>query len=334
MLSIDEDTLNELGRNPQGYLSRRSYASLFKLLADRPPRLVFLDQALPQPGPDPGEDEALAQALAGNGRVVIGAYTKEAGEVGSAPLELARKPLLLFRTNAAWGYLDLWPSAADQVVRRLVIRPPRTDPEDRAAAWVAARQLGAAATVDEAGIERERWLRYYGSAKGTFGERRPLHEVLRDPTLLPPDLTNRLMFVGGSPAVGQIAQLKDTSPHPDRVPIPRVDLHATAVLNLIRNHGEWLVRLGGGWQLLLVVAWGAAAGRWAALLAPRTAGIVLVWGALTLAVASVLFHCQANVWWSWTIPVLVQTPLAFAIGSWIRLRTLAGERRTPNLPES
>jgi len=84
--------------------------------------VILLDVLLDEPGPSPGEDATLAQAMRQVGNVVLPATVVHTGVSGQAKGVV---PLDLF-ASAAWavGHTLLTESAADGVLRRLVLVPP------------------------------------------------------------------------------------------------------------------------------------------------------------------------------------------------------------------
>lgn len=317
ILTIPDELLSGKGLDGRREELRRRHAQVLARLNEQRPRLVFFDQFFRDAT---AADAELAAQFAAHGRVVIGARA-------AAPIDDLRRTVgyeyseARLATNASWGFLNVDYSGDGKIVRRLpaALASPPWKADAPTAVWVAAQLLvgneaGGSASL-RGGMARERWLRYYGTASGTFPVQR-YDDVLELNESLPRDLTNRIVFIGAHREVTRVGEADDTAEHPGGGFVPGVHVHATAVLNLVRN--EWLRRGSTAGQVLAVAAWGLLVG---AGLGSRPTGrrlVAVLAGTALLAAGSTLAYWWLDTWWTWLIPVALQTPLAVGCAVWRR----------------
>lgn len=112
IVAIDLQSLAALGRWPWPHTL---HAQLIDRLTAAGVRAIGMDVALSEPDAHPQNDEALAAAIARNGRVVLPVFA-EARELGGMPEEIAPIPAVA-KAAAALGQIDM-PRDSDRMVRK------------------------------------------------------------------------------------------------------------------------------------------------------------------------------------------------------------------------
>ncbi len=280
--------------------SRVLHAQLLRKLAEDDSALVVLDTFLRQPR-DSVEDESLAAALRQLRCVVLMA---EQARVSHPTLAGARATLptepFLGAARGNWGVAWLDPDF-DSIVRKHWPFPfPGPYPSLPAAA---ARLAGA--RTDNA--PREQWLRYYGR-EGAWTEM-----SYRFALTQPPDaFRDKVVFVGTRPKTtvldGEQDEFLTPYTHWTGESVGGVEILITAFLNWM--NGDWLRRLSGWLEGLILLAAGTALGgglcrltRWQA--AGGAAAVVLT---VTLGAVSVSYF--TNYWIPWLVIAGGQVPVA------------------------
>jgi adenylate cyclase len=303
---VDPEVKAALGEPKDPPLNRKYYAQLSKRLERDGAKLIFFDFTFDEPGKDPLADQEFADAIREHGRVVLVAdYVKQfqgnvAAEVPVPPLE----PLA--KAAAGWGLARLLPDESDGVFRRL-------DPGAEScpsAAWVAARLLNAPAAQDESRRGQVRWLNYYGPPI-TFCSVN-LNRALQPDELPDGFFRDKLVVVGSRPDAQLAATQNDQFPTPFSRSwnhfSPGAGVHAQTLLNLL--HGDWLREISTAWQLALVIGCGTIIGAGLTLVRPWHAAWLAVLCCSFIGATAVYLQFHENLWWSWLIPVAVQTPVA------------------------
>jgi CHASE2 domain-containing sensor protein len=289
---------------------------LDKLSADHCPLVVFdvhFEEAL-----DPATDQALANAMRKQGRIVL--MSKMTGPV-DAGLEIAQvlTPHALFlnaATNWGVGQVDVeW----GHVVRRHWPFPsPRLPASYPSLAWTAAELMGARLPQQEV----EQWLRYYGDS---YGERAAWgsysYHIALDKE--PGFFSNTVVWVGKQPEHKDDPSAKE----PDKYLTPYtamngqavggVEILATTYLNLLNE--DWLRRAPWWLEALVLMASGAALGLLATQLRPWGAYGFAVATVLVFTLGSIVLTLQSNYWFPWLLVVIGQVPPAL-VCRWVLLR--------------
>ena len=296
---------------------RQLYTDLLTRLTRDQPRAVILDVVFRDKWPEPGVDEALAAAIKENGRVFLAAGAEfDNGAPDPSGARLASKkilvplPILRAAVGEKWGVVYLQPLDGDFGIRRLY-----AGGRNRASlAWVAAKELGGALDEQARETGSMRWMNYLGPA-GTFPGL-DFHLALEAPEQTFRDL---IVVVGSRSTLSGVAMGKDDFRNPFNLLggafSTGAEVHATALLNLL--HHDWLNRVDPQVEVWCVAGLGLLLGgalprfrpHVAALLALLTLAAIVgtVWGLLVL----------RHQWFAWSVPVLVELPLAlvWAIGT-------------------
>ncbi len=293
---------------PSGLIDRRRHLELLRRLTSDGARLIFFDIIFQ--ADVPGVDPEFAAAIRQHGNVVLGYHQSLTSQASSAGprgfIREAVRPNRLLREAAQHsGLLEVEYPDAGRAVRKIFTG----DNEAEAAVWSAARALRGGQALGNR--LDERWLNFYGPNPAFSSV--SLSAAL-EPNDVPPDFFhNKIVFVGFHPDDLSASEGQEKFATPwtrfGHAFAPGVDILATSVGNLIQ--GNWLRRIPTGAQLLLLALFGAFIGITLASLRPWPAlGVAAASVALITAV-SVWVNFERNVWWSWMIPVAVQTPLAF-----------------------
>lgn len=324
---LDDESHQQLSQRHRAPWDRRLHAQLITNLLVQGARVVALDIVFDEPGSDPSADAELARAVASGGRkVVLGALLDES-QPGIRRLELPL-PALRNLTNDNWGVANLWEDP-DGVVRRHF----HFDPE-----WRDLRSLSwRVATRFQPDLETaldprdHRFVRYYGPP-GTLA-RLSYFEAINPTNRATASLVRgRAVFIGAGSAVGYTGELKESVPTPysglDGARGPKLDVHATQFLNLVRN--EAWHRPSARAEILWIVGCGVALGLALKLLAStplRAAGTgAALVGLVTL--VGVQSTLRGRLWWSWAVVAVVQVPIATACALAARRSQVAYVART------
>jgi len=332
---LDRDSHRQLGLSESRPWPRDLHARLLDHLTAAGARAVVMDVIFSGAGQDPAADRELAEALRRNGRVVLGeAINSSTSDAGGAELRprtfRLESPYPMFATNtAATGLTSISPDD-DLVCRRLFSGFPSL--ASQSLAYAAAGMLGGAPPPSPG--QGDRWVRYYGPP---FALPHASYYRALNPGEIPDDFfRNRVVLVGAQPLPGQFNTRSDEwrSPfvdldEPDRF-MPGVEVHATQLMNLMR--GDWLRRPGPLAEALAWVAFGVLIAGFMIRLPPAWGVPLVLLAGGVMVLAAVVTLNTTNVWFAWTIPVLVQAPAAIAGGltlhtvDWFIARRRAGRR--------
>jgi len=323
---LDLESHQREGQDPTRPWPRALHAQLLQRLRSAGARAVVLDFIFDTPGPDAAGTQALAKALADDGRVVL------AGEITTSSRstvagQLARMTKLampidsLRQAAASWGLGEV--GVDDDFVPRQHFSGRTIDGEPRPSlTWAAGQLLGLDAVSVKSGADPSRWFHYYGPP---FTLPHVSYSDALQPGLVADTFfRDRIVFVGARPIAGLFSDRRDEFRTPFRpwreletqgflwrerdLFMPGVEVHAMQMLNLLR--GDWLRRPGvralGGWFALAGVLLGAGL-IWLRPVLAACAAFLAV-GAV---IASVAFLFRpSRIWFPWLIVVGTQVPAA------------------------
>jgi adenylate cyclase len=301
---VSYDILKQTRRRPW---SRTLHTDLLDRLQKEQARGVVFDILFDEES-DPESDRLLRQAIKSNGKVVLAGemiYTDDLG----VPMEKIRRPLESFATNAAsWG-LATMACHDDNTVR---VFYPGT-PELPSLSWRAAELAGAAVCQPPDTRGQERWLNYYGPTRSI--PHVSYHQAWYTNGTAPGFFRNKMVFVGAHLQTGFGGEAKDSFRHPYLTspraaePMPGVEVHATAYLNLLRH--EWLTKPSGAAEGFLILLFGLGFGFLVVQFRPRGAILVSL-GTILGLLAVCGLGCGWFKWWfSWLVPIAIQIPIGF-----------------------
>jgi len=305
----NENTVSRLG-DGRGRIDWTHHVRLLDRLARDGARLVFYDFIFSETNPAPELNQMLARAVQRHGSVVLVEQAYERHQEGNYIAGVTPLPEPLGEAARAAGHGQLF----GNVVRTV----PRDFAGENCAVWKAAMQLAPDRFRGE-DPNLERWLNYYGQPPdGGF------------PTLLFDDVVSesasnffaqKIVFVGQTSPPDRARSYKDTFATPytlfGQKPLPGVTVHATALINLIRD--EWLQMAPLPWQWLAAGIWGIVV---AILLfsLSRKPRVILILAALagagTLWALSLFAQSQTYWWWAWIGPTVGQTSVALIWVVW------------------
>ncbi|HEV3409594.1 MAG TPA: adenylate/guanylate cyclase domain-containing protein [Chthoniobacterales bacterium] len=312
LVYLDDDSAKKLNQPFGGGWDRALHTQLVDRLTNEGARLVMFDVVFDAPSNDPAVDEAFAEAIRRNGRVILGAAVETAQPLGGVAQERVLPPnRVLRKAAAAWGVLEFRPVDPDYGVRQMYLGTP----ELPAATVKAAEALGARVTRDRAG-EQNRWVNYYGPPN-EFSSL-SFAQVIQPNGLPAGFFKDRIVLVGGRAAIGYVGMERDEFATPytrfSGQVSTGVEVHATILLNLVR--GEWLTRLSTTYETMLVLIVGLLLGG-LALLRPLPASLVAASAVLGLTLFAWWLFSSQRIWCNWLVPVAIQVPLAhmWSVGS-------------------
>lgn len=308
LVYLDLRTFTQAGQDPSQPLDRRLHARLVRRLTAAGARAVVFDILFEAPAADPEADAELAAAFRENGRVFLGAeWHRSEHDRGDVETVWQRGEILpttnLLAAVAGHGFVFA-KIDPDQVFREHFAGfPERGLPS---LTWAVGRHLGLPAVAE---VGAERWLNYYGPP---FTVPNVSFSDALDVAAVPDTFfKDRIVVVGARPAAGQFNERRDEwrSPFAAWKPglpfMPGVEMHATAMLNLVR--GDWLVRWPRPTEAaVLALTAGLLAFGLLRLRPLPAAGAAL--GAEAVLVGAVWLGMGQRLWFPWLIVALVQVP--------------------------
>ena len=312
LVYLDEASHKALGQPFNAPWDRAIHAKLIQRLKNEGARLVIFDIVFSDPGPNPAADQALAAALRDNGRVVLAADDSPSEHAtGMIDANTLTLPHPLFRqAAAAWGTAQLRPED-DFIVRQHYHGKPGEDAVTMT--WAGARLLKLPVAGKDDDRFDERWIRYYGGPQ-TIPHVSYSQALFADGT--PPNFfRDKVVIIGARPITGYSGERRDEfrssfSTWSDKfIFMPAVEVHATAMLNLVRE--DWLTRLSPAGELGVLLMASLLAGFGLSFFRPMPALLIAVAGIATVVVvAAVKFHLD-RVWFPWAIVAAVQIPAGY-----------------------
>lgn len=247
IIALDETSFQSFG-DLQGEnirtWPRARWASLVDLLASGQPRVIALDVVFDTPGWDAGGDQALAEAIARAGNVVLAAHIDQAGH--GYTLTTFSPPLKSLRAAAAAvGVANLAPDADGVVRQATLIWPWETTLQSSFALAIAtlARQERVTIPAADLGGTLSLPVRFRGP-EGTF-ETISLIDLWEG--VIPVDsLRDRIVLVGYTTRLEQDRHRAPFAPQT----MPGVEIQATMVDSLLA--GDWMTRPPAWLAALLV----------------------------------------------------------------------------------
>jgi adenylate cyclase len=314
LVYLDEYSAKQLNQPLDDVWNRALHVRLLDRLTQEKARLVFYDIVFDAPAPDPADDVAFAESIRSNGKVVLGAALDIVERLGSVSEERVLAPTKLLRKAAAgYGIVAFRPVDPDYAVRQMYLKGTSVVPT---ATWSAAQVLGATITRESRETIGPLWINYYGP-RDTFSSVNIAQAL--DPNGIPPGyFKDRIVMIGPRSAVGYLGLGKDEFATPysrwNRQFSPGLEVHATILLNLLRN--EWLTRMAPNQETVLIVFLGVLAGS-LAFLRPLTAALLAAIISVGIACGACWLVWNQRTWFAWLIPSAVQMPLglAWAVGS-------------------
>ncbi len=240
IIYMDEQSSTDLGQGSTW--DRKIHAELLRRLKEDGARAVFFDIVFSgaRNEPDTPSDIALRDALKDFGSAFIGGGIDLSFRASSENVQIIPPKPIFRKAGIPWGLLVYRPIDSDYAIRAMFTGTEQIP----SLSWRAAEKLGAKLPTDAAQRSELRWLNYYG-APGTF-ENRSYSEALNPNGVPPGFFKDRIVFVGGRSALAVINFGKDDFRTPYSRMLggkfaPGVEIHATAMLNLLR--GESLRRI-------------------------------------------------------------------------------------------
>ena len=304
ILEMDEVSHDDLNQDYGEKWDRRLHAQWVDHLRADGADVVVFDVVFSDASRDVEADVRFAKAIRDHGRVVLGAEvadTRRGGIVGASvipPTDILRD------ATRFWGPTQA-ERGSDGVIRKLY---PGTEAKP-SMAWVAAALATGTMVQSNSQHFAERWIRYYGPG-GTLA-----HISYSQATNQPPGFfRGKTVFIGGGPKTRLVAEEADEFMTPWRrrgqPQISGAELTATQFINLRR--GEFLRKLSNVAESGSLALFGLIAGGGLVLLRPVHAVLAAVVGVMVVVILAFVLFAQSNLWFNWSVAVLVQIPAALA----------------------
>ena len=316
LVYLDLESHRNQHQDPTQPWPRELYAQLITRLKSAGARVVVFDVVFDSLGTNTSANTALRDAIASHGRVVLAgelhALSSDSGEGTWGRATRSIPPIDEFRRVAAgWGLGEV-ATDEDFVVRRYYIPDPDANEPVSNLTLAAAQAFGLDTSRIANERSRVRWLHYYAPPFSL--PHRSFSQVLNPGDVSDVEFRDKIVFVGARPIAGLFKERRDEFRSPFHVWgkgdlfMPGVEVHATGMLNLIRN--DWLSRPSDRalrWWFMLA---GVVLGAGLVWLRPVQAAIsAAVVSGMVTTLAAVLFR-HSHVWFPWLIVAVVQTSAA------------------------
>jgi adenylate cyclase len=310
MVYLDAPVKSRMGQPADKPLDRRFYPPLLERLTKEKAKVVLFDFIFDEPSSDALVDREFAAAIRQNGQVVLVAQEIRQQQANDLTESVLPPIQILADAAAGRGLANVDDDKTDSTVRRLYAGS-ETYPS---AGWEVARILAASAT-NRNRLE-ERWLNYYCLPQNLRAVN--FDQVLQTNSLPDNYFSGKIVVLGARSEPGIAGASRDTfgNPFPHYWPStsPGAVIHAFSALNLI--NGDWLKRLSFRSETIIVIAWGLFISILLMRLSPWLAVGTAVAVAAAFTLAAAYIQLKHHIWFSWAVPVAVQTPLAlvWAVG--------------------
>lgn len=312
---LDLDSyLTEL-QSPTRPWDRALHARLLHRLHALGAKVVGFDILFSEASSDDDADRAFAEAIRAHGGVVLGAEIHRSdhdpgtlNRLSAVSLALPYAPLL--QAGADWGIAQL-SIDEDFVARRLFSGYVN---RNQPSLSLAMARRGGASVATESYPNQRRYVRYYG--KPFTIPHLGYSHALATATNTSELFRDRFVLIGGRPISGLHGQRQDEFRSPlsdwedEDLFYPGVEVHATQLLNLLREDWLWRPTLAAEILGTLMLAWVTVGGLFR--LRPLTAVLAAALTEAALASAAVLAAVQYGMWCPWLIGAAFQVP--FALG--------------------
>jgi adenylate cyclase len=299
---LDDDSYFELNQFRNRPWDRALHTELVERLTELQARLVVFDVIFDEPWEDPKVDDAFAKEIRKSQRCVLGGLrTKNLRKESGVEETAVVPPLTILRTNAAgWGVVGFESDPADNVIRQ----GPQWTEDQPTLSWLTANLLQARVSKRLPRPPANFCLRYYGPAD--FFSSVSYVNVLKTNGVNPGLFKDKIVLVGSHPSLTPDGDSGDAHPTPltkfDGKLSSGVEIQATALVNLLRQ--DWLTRLPGKLEFILVLLVGFSAGSGLCKLRPWTAVKVAVSAAMGFVIIGMGIHLLFNTWFAWMITLV------------------------------
>ena len=313
---LDLGSYGAYGLDPLKPWPRELHAKLIRRLTADGARAVVFDVVFSGTGGNSAANEALAEAIHENGRVILASdcpydshVTSETGVRTHS--HTITPPAEIFGRVAAGTGMAIQAVDDDYTIRRYVAGFSEDEPT---LTWAAAKWLRLPVTqqTDAVGKANQSWIRYYGPAMSI--PHVSYSEAL-DPQGVPEKFfRDKIVFIGARPWIEQFHERQDEFRNPyhawGRIGLftPGVEVHATEMLNLVRS--DSVKRLSGGAERFLLVVCCAFLACGFVWLRP----VAATWGMLAfsgLALGAASAGFTRGVVFPWLLVSAVQVPAAW-----------------------
>ncbi len=302
IIKLDDASYTALNQNPYSF-NGTNHANLIRRLTTEGVAAIVFDILFVDQNPNPPGDAEFAAAMKESGKVVLAGNLvaqREAGAPKKQPVPLRG---------------DLEDAAAAIGLAKIAAEPgsfARAHYRDEGLflplPWKAAQVVGLPVTRIPGAEKRLRWLNFYG--------REPFpdfsySDAVNPAFKFPVSLKGRTVFVGREEDAGYSGEEKDQFRYPwtalNRHMPFGVEIHALAFANLAGN--DWLRRFPYWLELALLAAIGGGLGYFLPKLRPLAATVIAAGVVALVVLTGCILQLQANLWFDWLVPVLVQIPL-------------------------
>ena len=324
VVAISRDSARALGLSEKLYQwTRQPYAELIRALTAMEPRHIVFDIFFDGPR-DPAGDEALQQAIAEAGNVLLFAHSARES-MAALELESLQQPWRGFQARALATAPLILPKVPARVNRFFVRHPAFQDlPTLHAHTWMLQQPDPAAARRQLNAMAADPLLNLYGPPRTL--RTLEIADLLLSPERIDPPLRNATVFIGYSADEQPDQRDGFYTAYSSRqgLDISGVELAATAYANLLED--SWLREPAPWLRGLLVLGSGSLVFWLTRRLSPGQAAFwVAGWALMASGIIYWLFSSW-HWWMPWLHSVVLAVPLCGGLGMWLRSRELYHQR--------
>jgi CHASE2 domain-containing sensor protein len=317
MVYLDDASHEKLHQKYLEPWNRALFTQLLNRLTADGAKAVVFDIVFSDPL-EPATDQAFANAMETNGKVVLGAdeVLMTVGAHGAAATQVS-PPARIFNDSAADLGLTATYANPDMEVRTYAPTPASGGGSMHpisSEAWAGAVLANPVLLANKSLQNSMFWLNYYGPELLAIPSVSLYQAVAdSDPNAPRGYFSNKVVFVGERLMTQPSDTRKDqyASPYswlPGNRFMSGVTIHATACLNLIR--GDYLRRLGAGTERIIVLLLGSLIGAGLVSFRPLPAILIALLSAVVIALVDDVCFVEWHYWFPFLIPIMVQIPVA------------------------
>lgn len=318
VIYLDDASYEELNPSYRRW-DRSMHAQLLDRMTQEKAKAVIFDIIFSgADSANPEKDVEFAEGIEKNTNVILGAdYVVGGSSQSMRQSEMLIPPFEPFELACATtGFVQV-KSDTDFMVREHFhhgsLNPLITSMTLEAALWVGNEEL----ENDPEKILDDSWINYYG---GPLALPSVSYRQVIDPDELPSGyFRDKIVIIGQNVRTLENNERKDEFRNPyssgwsinkSDLFMPGVEVHATILLNLIRN--DWLKRIPTSWQIAFLTFIGLISGAVVTWAKPmRAVSLSILLSGIGFAFWIYVFK-EYNYWFPWLILVLIQIPIALA----------------------
>ncbi len=303
---LDEISHSALNQPHDKIWDRALHAQLLDVLTSEGAKLIIYDIVFELESSNHESDEKLANAIKENGNVILGASIQVFKDKGLKQ-EIVEAPYYKFRKVArGWGLLNV-KTDTDLAVRKISFGLG----ELQNSMWLSAQIIDPELLNSRISLKNNLYINYHGPPDSS--DSISFHKVLQEDGFRKDFFRDKIVLIGAKYESKFTGSGRDTFRTPYSMEgsnlTDGVVIHAN-VLNTLINQ-DWLVGLPTIIEVIIVIFAGVIITLILHLFEPRISVIIAIAICIFFSIGSILIAWHYNVFYSWIVPSLIQTPIAF-----------------------